>query len=137
MKTKTILGAWLVLAGLMVCNGIFRVALLTPLLGVESAEMMSVFTGIIIVFAAPQPFIARYAPQPFAQVWRTSIIWVFATIVFEAVLGVASGRTWSELIGAYSLWSGSFWPVILVAVGTSPFVWLLQQQKHTSWRVTK
>ncbi len=137
MKLKHVLGAWLVVAGLMICNGLVRVAFLGPLLGVEAAEMMSVFLGIVIVSGASRPFLAPHAPQSRAEIWRVSMIWVATTIAFEVALGRLSGRTWSEIAGAYSLWTGSFWPLILLAVGLAPFMWLRHPREQMTWRVTK
>jgi hypothetical protein len=137
MRLSKILLVWLMLAGLMFCNGVLRVAFLVPLLGVEAAEMMSVFIGISIVFAAPRPFLAPLAPLPRAAIWRVSLIWVAATIAFEAGLGRLGGRSWSEIAGSYSLWTGSFWPVILFAVGFAPFLWLRGPVTPMIGRVTK
>lgn len=124
MRIGKILGVWAVLAGLMVCNGALRIAVLQPLLGTEAGEMFSGFLGIIIVFGVSRFFLANELELPARRIALVSATWVVLTIAFETTLGLASGESWREIGRTYALWDGSFWPVIVVAVGSAPFVWL-------------
>jgi hypothetical protein len=124
MRIGKILGVWGVLAGLMFWNGFMRIKLLQPLLGPEAGEMMSGFIGIILIFGATRPFLLEEPEQPLKRVARISALWVGLTIVFETVLGRLIGQSWSEMARTYAVWDGQFWPVILVAVGSAPFIWL-------------
>jgi hypothetical protein len=136
MRIGKILGVWGVLAGLMFWNGFMRIAVLQPVFGPEAGEMMSGFIGVIIIFGASRPFLVEEPEQPVSRVARISALWVMLTIILEAVLGRLSGQTWSEMARTYAFWDGQFWPVILVTVGSAPFVWL-RRSGLSPVRVTK
>jgi hypothetical protein len=122
MKHSRIVGVWLVLAGLMVVNGILRVAILSPLLGRSLGDVISPLLGMVIVIGASRPFLHEsemVAESP----WRVSIVWVLLTIAFEIVLGRATGSSWSAIGGAYAIWNGELWPLVVLCVAAAPFVW--------------
>lgn len=122
MKHSRIVGVWLVLAGLMVVNGVFRVAVLYPMLGHSLGDVISPLLGMVIVIGASRPFLHEsdmVAESP----WRVSIVWVLLTIAFEVALGRATGTSWSTIAGAYAIWNGELWPLVVLCVAAAPFVW--------------
>lgn len=122
MKHSRIIGVWLVIAGLMIVNGIFRVAILYPLLGRSLGDVVSPLLGIVIVIGASRPFLhgsEMVAESP----WLISAVWVVLTIAFEVSLGRATGLSWSTIGAAYAIWEGELWPLVVVSVAAAPFVW--------------
>ena len=124
MRLPRILAIWAILAGLMFFNGALRVVIFSPFLGREAGEMMSLFIALIIIFGATRPFLIEVPAQPARHIWLVSLTWVGLTFALELVLGLLFGRTWSEIGRTYMVWDGSFWPVILLAVGVAPFQWI-------------
>jgi hypothetical protein len=42
------------------------------------------------------------------------------TVLFEFGLGRAQGKSWTELLAAYSFQGGNLWPVVLVLTAAAP-----------------
>jgi hypothetical protein len=124
MRIGKILGVWAAIAGLMICNGALRVTILQPWLGLEAGEMMSGFIGLIIVVGVSRMFLVSEPDLPLRRVIFVSAMWVALTVLFETTVGRLSGQTWAEIGRGYAVWDGAFWPVILVATGSAPFMWL-------------
>lgn len=50
--------------------------------------------------------------------------WLGLTVVFELVFGYfIDGKSWRELADAYALWNGSLWPLVLLCLVATPFLW--------------
>ena len=124
MRFRNIFGIWAIIAGLMFFNGALRFVIFSPFLGREAGEMMSLFIALIIILGATRPFLAEVPPQPTRRIWLVSLTWVLLTFALELALGFLFGRTWSEIGRTYMVLDGSFWPLILLAVGVAPFQWI-------------
>jgi hypothetical protein len=135
MSTLKILRVWLVLAGLMVCNGVLRVGILSKVLPPRLSEIVSALLGVVIVISASRSFLRGERPQTMDEVYRVAGLWLILTLVFETSVGVLGGLTWRELIAAYAVWDGAVWPLVLISVVAAPFIWLPRADDAAS-RVT-
>lgn len=62
---------------------------------------------------------------------RIGICWVFLTIAFEFVSGLAGGSTMTELLAAYNPLTGNLWLLVLAATLLSPAaVWKITRRRH-------
>ena len=123
MSTARILAIWLLLAVLMVLNGVMREIVLVPQIG-GSAAAVSAILGIAIILGATGLFFHPLAGAPTATLVRTSVLLVALTIVFEFVFGHwVDGKSWAELAGNYAIWNGRLWPVVLGSLAIAPFLW--------------
>jgi hypothetical protein len=129
MKHSRIIGVWLVIAGLMVVNGVSRVAVLYPLLGHSLGDVISPLLGIVIVIGASRPFLhgsEMVAESP----WLVSAVWLTLTIAFEVFLGRSTGLSWNAIGAQYAIWEGELWPLVVISVGAAPFVWAPRPLSH-------
>jgi hypothetical protein len=124
MSTARVIRVWLVLAGLMFCNGLLRFGTLDRLLPPRASGIVSGILGVIIIIGASRPFLREERPQTMADLYRVAGTWLILTMLFEAGLGMFSGLTWREMLGSYAIWEGELWPLILISVVVAPFAWL-------------
>ena len=124
MSTLRVVRVWLILAGLMVCNGLLRVGIFAKVFPPRVAEAISAVLGVIIVIGASRPYLREERPQTMDDVYRVAGIWLILTMVFETSVGLLGGLSWRELLAAYAVWDGAVWPLVLISVVASPFIWL-------------
>jgi hypothetical protein len=124
MSTLRVVRVWLILAGLMVCNGLLRVGILAKVFPPRVAEAISAVLGVIIVIGASRPYLRQERPQTMDDVYRVAGLWLILTMVFETSVGLLGGLSWRELLAAYAVWDGAVWPLVLISVVASPFIWL-------------
>ena len=117
-------GTWLMLAAVMIANGVFRALVLLPVMGPGAAQVVSVALGIALVLLLTRPFLRSLR---FASTRTSATIaaaWVAMTVAFEFGFGHwVGGESWSELLHAYDLASGNLWPLVLLAIAAAPFIW--------------
>ena len=120
--TKTI-ATWLVIASLLLVNGALGQMLFIPVLGLEAGEMMAAFIAIAVIFGVSRWFLTIERDVPLAQVLGIATLWGVLGLFFEVALGrsLSLGGPGSP---QYAMWDGSFWPVIVLALGTAPITWL-------------
>jgi hypothetical protein len=124
MGLGRIAGAWLLLAVLMIGNGLLREVGLVPAVGRAGADVLSAMLGIAIVLLATRPFLRPLSGAPTGALIRVSLLWLVATVAFEFLFGhYVDGKSWSELAGDYAIWRGRLWPIVLAALVLAPFVW--------------
>lgn len=130
MKERLILKSMLVWAGIIplaILNGGLREAVLIPALGNIALPV----SGILLAMMA---FILSYLslPRLGAGTQRTYIqmgaVWLCATVVFEFVLGLATGEAFSGLLAAYNIFTGNLWSLVVLFIGCTP--WLTAKAKH-------
>lgn len=124
MPTLRVIRVWLVLAGLMICNGLLRVGIFERVFPLRVSEAVSAVLGVIIVIGASRPFLREERPQTMDDVYRVAGIWLILTMIFETSVGLLGGLSWRELLQAYAVWDGAVWPLVLISVVAAPFIWL-------------
>ena len=127
MIKKSIL-IWLSIIPLAILNGGLRDAFLTPQLGESYAQPVSGIILCLLIFIVSFIFIPRTGKGKEKMYWKTGILWVALTLVFETVLGLAMGNSLGELLKAYDIRTGNLWSLIVLFIGIAP--WLIAKIKR-------
>lgn len=114
--------SWLLLIAAETVHGILRTLLLAPRLGDFRARQVSVFTGLVIIFAVAW-FTGRWrgAPTPHAEL-RTGALWVVLTIAFEIGLGRGLGFGWQRIFEDYDLTRGGLLGLGMIGLFLAPWL---------------
>ena len=127
MIKKSIL-IWLLIIPLAILNGILRESVLIPFIGIKYALPIS---GIILcsfIFVVSLIFIPKLGRGINKTYWVIGGLWIILTILFETIMGLASGNNLSDLMKAYDITSGDLWLLIVIFVGIAP--WLTAKIKR-------
>ena len=124
MSILRVLLVWVLLAVLMSVNGVFREAVLVPQAGRAAADIISAALGIGIILGTTGFFFRRLRGEPASRLATISVLLVALTVLFELVVGHwVDGKSWSELAANYALWEGRLWPILLLVLALTPFLW--------------
>jgi len=123
MSTTRLLLTWLVLALLMPLNGILREFGLRRLMPDMAAEWLSAATGIAIILGITRWLFRIPAETANVRLLAQSGMLVALTIGYEFAIGFASGRDARAMASSYALWDGRPWPLVLLALAASPWLW--------------
>ena len=124
MSLRRLLGIWLLLVVVMSANGIFRELVLRPSIGSNAADVMSAVIGTVIILLGTRYFLRPLAGQPIQQLAIASAVLVVLTVAFEFLFGhYVDHKSWEELAGNYALWRGRLWPILLLILALTPFLW--------------
>ena len=123
MSFTKLVALWLVIASLLLVNGVLSQLLFMPVLGTAAGEMMAAFIAIAVIFGVSRPFFQAEAEAGLGRILRISALWLVLTLLMEVVLGRALHLTGPHL-PTYGMWDGSFWPIIVLAMASAPITWL-------------
>jgi len=117
------IAAWLLILVFAVLNGVFREAVLMPKLGKPAAFVLSgaLLSGWIVVVAA---VLARWLGlKDVTRSLSVGMLWLCLTVAFEFGFDrVMQGRSWPEMLEAYTFKDGNIWPLVLVVTFFAPVV---------------
>ena len=121
MKILKSLLVWVCFIPVAILNGGLREHVLARALGEKWALPLS---GIILsacIFLITWLLLPRTVKALSAKdSLRIGICWVFLTIAFEFVSGLAGGSTITELLASYNPMTGNLWLLVLVTTLLSP-----------------
>ena len=124
MSIARIVGIWLILAIAMIANGAFREMALRPTIGAAQAGIISAILGVAIILAITRWSFRRLAGAGTNQLVIASAVLVGLTVAFEFLFGrYVDRRTWAELVADYAVWRGRLWPIVLLTIAVTPFLW--------------
>ncbi|MDO6442367.1 MULTISPECIES: hypothetical protein [unclassified Marinobacter] len=113
---------WASILVLAIANGVLREFVLIPFLGTPAALVLSgllLSTLIIGVAYLSLPWLQVRRP---VQLWAIGLGWLALTLIFEISFGLWQGKSWPELLAAYTFKGGNVWPVVLVATAVGPYI---------------
>jgi hypothetical protein len=113
---------WVGILVLAIANGVLRESVLVPGLGTPPALVLSglLLSSLIIGMAyLLLPWLQLHRPWHF---WAVGFGWLALTLIFEFSFGLWQGKSWSELLEAYSFKGGNIWPVVLAVTALAPFI---------------
>ncbi|WP_404366829.1 hypothetical protein [Marinobacter sp.] len=125
MLSVVALKALVVWAGILVlaiANGALRESVLIPGLGVPAALVLSglLLSAMIIGVAyLSLPWLGIGGPF---QLCVVGLGWLAFTLLFEFSFGLWQGKSWSELLEAYTFKGGNLWPVVLTTTALAPYI---------------
>jgi hypothetical protein len=116
------LAIWLVILVLAIANGLLRESVLFPAFGNPLSLVLSgLLLCALIIFVA-------YLSLPWleinrsGQLWAVGLGWLALTLVFEFSFGIMQGKSFSELLEAYTLRGGNLWVVVLATTALAPYL---------------
>jgi hypothetical protein len=116
------LGIWAAILVLAIVNGVVRESILTPAFGLPAALVLSgVLLSAFIIGVA-------YISLPWLHIghsvhlWLVGLGWLALTLIFEFSFGLWQGKSWPELLEAYSFKDGNIWLVVLVVTALAPYI---------------
>jgi hypothetical protein len=116
--------AWLVLLAAMLANGFVRVLVMEPRLGEVLGRQVSTALAVSIVIVVAGTFVRGRPAASRPELLQVGAVWLLLTVAFEFLFGhYVVGATWQEQLADYDVRQGRFWPLVLVAVLVSPWVW--------------
>lgn len=120
--TKAI-SLWILILFFAALNGVFREAVLLPILGkpfglILSGLLLSIFVVVVAWIFVPRIFdVERVKPV------YVGMLWLVLTLMFEFVFGRwVQGRSWAALLEAYTFKDGNIWPIVLVVTFLAPIL---------------
>jgi hypothetical protein len=125
MLTAVALKALVIWAGILVlavANGALRESVFIPVFGAPAALVLSgllLSTLIIGVAYVSLPWLQVSRP---VQLWFIGLGWLVLTLVFEFSFGLWQGKSWPELLEAYTLKDGNIWLVVIAVTALAPYI---------------
>lgn len=117
------LALWFVILALAILNGAFRESVLIPALGGFAGLVASgilLCAGIFLVALVAAPW---FAPSDSRQYLFIGVFWLLLTLSFEFGFGrFVQHKTWDELFDAYTFAGGNLWPLVLLVTCLSPWL---------------
>lgn len=123
MSYSRLLLTWLLLAVLIPLNGALREFGFKRWLSDGVAEALSVATGIVVILVTTRLLFRIPASAPTAQLALQSALLVALTVCYEFAIGLRGGQSLREIAAAYAFWRGELWPLVLIALALTPFLW--------------
>jgi hypothetical protein len=114
---------WFGILVLAIVNGMLRDAVLIPVLGKSTGLILSGVILSALILAVAYISLPWFGPAPMARYIALGLGWLFLTLVFEFTFGhLIQGKSWPELLEAYTFKGGNIWPVVLLVVTTAPYI---------------
>lgn len=113
---------WASILVLAVANGALRESVLISGVGTPAALVLSgllLSTLIIGVAYFSLPWLQISRP---VQLWAVGLVWLALTLVFEFSFGLWQGKSWPELLEAYTFKDGNIWPIVLATTALAPYI---------------
>lgn len=124
MSLGHLLGSWFTMCLLMIANGAVREAVFVGAMGRAAADIASATLGAAIILLGTRLLFRPLAGQATRQLLRVSAWFVCLTVAFEFSFGhYVDKKSWDELFANYAIWNGRLWPVLLVLLALTPFIW--------------
>lgn len=123
MTMSRLLATWSLLAVLMPLNGALREFGFKRLMSDRAAESLSVATGIAIILGVTFALFRIPAGTPNGRLAQQAAILVALTVAYEFAIGLRGGQSLRELSAHYAFWRGELWPLVLLALAATPWLW--------------
>jgi hypothetical protein len=116
-----LLSIWFGILVLAFLNGSFRETVLIPKLGSINGLILSAVLLSLVIFTVAYFSMPWFREQQIETYIIIGISWLCLTVVFEFTFGhFILGKSWIELLGAYSFEGGNLWPIVLVVLAIAP-----------------
>ncbi|MGK0525697.1 MAG: hypothetical protein ACI92N_003358 [Pseudomonadales bacterium] len=113
---------WFAIVVLAIANGSLREFLLVPVLGAQAALMLSGLLLSVLIVGVAYLSLPWLNPSQPVQVWGIGLAWLALTLIFEFSFGLLQGKSWLELLEAYTFEGGNLWLVVLAATVLAPYI---------------
>lgn len=114
---------WAGILVLAIANGWLREAVLIPRLGRTPGLLISGLLLSLAILAAACASLPWLGARSTAQLIATGTVWLGLTLAFELGFGrLVQGRSWTELLQAYTFRDGNLWPIVLACTAAAPYL---------------
>ena len=123
---------WALILVLAILNGALREAVLLPALGKPWGLTLSGLLLAACIVAVALACVPRIVRTGTVEPWRIGLRWLVLTLAFEFGFGrLVQGRSWDELLQAYTFADGNLWPLVLLVTAVAPSLamWWAQGRK--------
>jgi hypothetical protein len=108
-------GIWLILAVSAILVATFRVGVLLPPFGEQTAHQIGTLLFLIVQFIIIYLFIRKLRIKDVKTLLGIGFFWVVITVIFECVFGhYVMGHPWQKLFADYNLFNGRLWVLVLI-----------------------
>jgi hypothetical protein len=122
MLTVKAFALWLAVLCCAVLNGLLREAILIPALGKTAGLLFSGLLLSALILVVTYLTVPWLRPVRLQQLVGIGLGWVALTLLFELAFGLFQGKTWPNLLEAYTFKGGNVWPLVLLATGAAPYI---------------
>ena len=117
------LGIWFILAVSAIVVATFRVGVLLPPFGEQTAHQVGTLLYLIVQFFIIYFFIKKLKLKEIKTLLGIGIFWVVITVIFEFVFGhYVMGHSWQKLFADYNLLNGRLWVLVLINNIVAPLI---------------
>lgn len=116
------LAIWAGILVLAVINGGLREAILIPKLGTATGLVLSgilLSALILVIVYLSLPWLSACRP---ADLVGIGLGWLGLTLVFEFSFGLWQGKSWQNMLEAYTFMGGNIWPIVLMVTALAPYL---------------
>jgi hypothetical protein len=107
---------------ILVCailNGALREGVLIPWMGAQAGLIASGVILCSVILAVAFFLLPRSSA---AQALGIGALWLALTLAFEFGFGMIQGKSWSEILAAYTFRDGNLWPLVLLVTLLAPLL---------------
>lgn len=117
------LGIWFILAVSAILVATFRIGILLPAFGEQTAHQLGTVLYLIVQFIIIFFFIKKMKIKEVKTLLSIGIFWVVITIIFEFIFGhYVMGHPWQKLFADYNLLNGRLWVLVLINNLAAPLI---------------
>lgn len=116
------IGVWLVIVVVAIFNGMFREAVLLPIIGAEIALPLSGILLSVLVFLVTFMSITLFNSPDHKLYILTGLLWILLTLLFEGLFGYYAGEPWQEIVQVFNVKKGDLFILVLFITAISPWV---------------
>jgi hypothetical protein len=128
-----LLGVWFILAVSAIVVAIFRIGVLLPPFGDQTAHQLGTVLYLIVQFVIIFFFIKMMKIKKTKTLLGIGVFWVVITIIFEFVFGhYVMGHSWQKLFADYNLLNGRLWVLVLINNIAAPLISRIILEKDTT-----
>ena len=117
------LGIWVILAVSAIVVATFRIGVLLPPFGEQTAHQLGTVMFLVVQFIIIFFFIKKLKIKDIKTLLRIGLFWIVLTILFEFYFGhYVIGHPWEKLFADYNLFNGRLWVIVLINNIAAPII---------------
>lgn len=114
-----------------IANGVLRETTYGRRLDSLHAHQASTLAAILLFGVYISAVLSALRLESPAQAIRVGIFWVVLTVAFEFLFGhFVAGHPWSRLLADYDLLAGRVWLLVLLWIGSAPWLLLILRRRR-------
>lgn len=117
------LGIWFLLTISAIIVATFRVSVLLPQFGEQTAHQLGTILFLIVQFVIIYFFVKKMIIKETKTLLGVGLFWLAITIIFEFLFGhYVMGHSWQKLFADYNLLNGRLWVLVLLNNIAAPLI---------------